>query len=282
MCRLFGLSAAPHRVEARFWLLDAPDSLVVQSRRNPDGTGLGYFDAAGRAVVEKEPVAAYADPAFAREARHVESATFVTHVRHASTGGLTVANTHPFAMEGRLMAHNGALGGLPALEAEVGARMRLVAGDTDSERMFALITARIDEHGDDVGAGIASAAGWIAEHLPVYALNLIVIEPAGLWALRYPETHRLYVLERPAGGTHGGRPLHGSSPTLRVHSEHLARHPSVVVASEPLDEHPGWRLLDPGELLRVDADLRVTSRIALPDPPARPMPVSYLHAPPAR
>lgn len=277
MCRLFGLSAAPHRVEARFWLLDAPDSLVVQSRRNPDGTGLGYFDADGRAVVDKAPVAAYADPAFAREAKRVVSATFVTHVRLASTGGLTAANTHPFAMEGRIMAHNGALGDLPALEAEAGARMRLVAGETDSERMFALITARIDDHDGDVGAGIASAARWIAARLPVYALNLIVIEPAGLWALRYPQTHRLYVLERPAGGTHGGRPLHGSSATLRVHSEHLARHPSVVVASEPLDEHPDWRPLDPGELLHVAADLRVTSRIALPDPPARPMRVSYLH-----
>ena len=68
MCRLFGLSAAPHRVQARFWLLEAPDSLVAQSHRNPDGTGLGYFGAGGQPVVEKEPVAAYDDRAFAREA----------------------------------------------------------------------------------------------------------------------------------------------------------------------------------------------------------------------
>ncbi|EUA50566.1 glutamine amidotransferase domain protein [Mycobacterium xenopi 3993] len=26
---------------ATFWLLDAPDNLAAQSRRNPDGTGLG-------------------------------------------------------------------------------------------------------------------------------------------------------------------------------------------------------------------------------------------------
>jgi predicted glutamine amidotransferase len=277
VCRLFGLSAAPHRVQARFWLLEAPDSLVEQSHRNPDGTGLGYFRPDRTPVVEKEPVAAYADSAFASEARHVSSTTFITHVRHASTGGLTERNTHPFAMGGRIMAHNGAFGELPALEAELGDGMRLVHGDTDSERMFALIATRTDGNGGDVGAGIAAAADWIAGHLPVYALNLIVITPAELWALRYPETHELYVLEREAGGTHGARSLHATSATLRVHSEPLARNPSVVVASEPLDEHPGWRLLDPGELLHVGADLRVTSTIALPQPPARPMQVSYLH-----
>ncbi len=43
MCRLFGLSAGQRRVQATFWLLDAPDSLAVQSRREPHGTGLGIF-----------------------------------------------------------------------------------------------------------------------------------------------------------------------------------------------------------------------------------------------
>src|SRR5262249_37580101 len=47
MCRLFGMSAAPRRVRATFWLLDAADSLAVQSRREPDGVGLGVFDADG-------------------------------------------------------------------------------------------------------------------------------------------------------------------------------------------------------------------------------------------
>jgi hypothetical protein len=51
MCRLFGLSAAPRRVTATFWLLDAPDSLAVQSRREPDGVGLGVFEPDGTALV---------------------------------------------------------------------------------------------------------------------------------------------------------------------------------------------------------------------------------------
>ncbi|CAN5548014.1 hypothetical protein BH24ACT4_BH24ACT4_14630 [soil metagenome] len=56
---------------------------------------------------------------------------------------------------------------------------------------------------------------------------------------------------------------------MEVASDHLLDHPSVVVASEPMDDHPGWRLMDSGELLHVDADLGVTSSVILPDPPAR-------------
>ena len=59
MCRLFGLHAGEDPVSATFCLLDAPDSLAEQSRRNPDGTGIGTFNAAGEPVVEKQPMAAW-------------------------------------------------------------------------------------------------------------------------------------------------------------------------------------------------------------------------------
>src|SRR2546430_6792314 len=162
MCRLFGLSAAPRRVRATFWLLDASDSLAKQSRHEPDGTGLGTFTADGSPRVDKQPLAAYQDAEFAHEARERESATFVAHIRYASTGGLATANTHPFVQHGRLFAHNGVLGELPRLEAALGDYRDLVAGDTDSERFFALITRHVDEHAGDVTAGITAAARWVA------------------------------------------------------------------------------------------------------------------------
>src|SRR3978361_398419 len=107
MCRLFGLSGGTHRVRATFWLLEAPDSLSRQSRRDPDGTGLGVYDASGAPRVMRHPIPAYRDRAFAEEAREVRSRTFIAHVRYASNGGLTVENTHPFMLDGRLFAHNG-------------------------------------------------------------------------------------------------------------------------------------------------------------------------------
>jgi len=276
MCRLFGLSASPERVHASFWLLDAPDSLVSQSHRNPDGTGLSFFDADGAPVLDKEPLAAFADEAFSREARHVSSITFVSHIRFATTGECTVENTHPYAMDRRIFAHNGVLGGLEQLEAELGDELSLVHGQTDSERYFALVTKEIRANGGDVGAGIAAAAGWIAANLPVYSINCVLATEHELWAFRYPETHRLFVLERPAGGHREDEALRHESAELRVHSDHLADHPAVVVASEPLDDNPEWRLLEPGELVHVGPDLDVSSRIAVENPPAH---VLQLHHP---
>ncbi|CAO5258961.1 class II glutamine amidotransferase [Frankia sp. AgKG'84/4] len=278
MCRLFGLTSAPRTTQATFWLLDAPDSLDVQSYRNPDGTGLGYFDADGRAELFREPIAAWEDRRFAAEARTASSRTFLAHVRHASTGEVSPRNTHPFLHDGRLFAHNGVLEGLDALERHLGDAMSQVAGDTDSERLFALVSREIDAAGGDIGRGITAATRWVAANLPIYSINLLLITPTDLWALRYPEINELHLLRRPAGGRHGGRPLHHSDAAgaTRVHVPALAAAPAVVVASEPMDEHPDWRPLASGELIHVAPGGTVRSVLALPDPPAHPLTLADL------
>ena len=271
------MSGGRERVQATFWLLEAPDSLAQQSRREPDGTGLGTFDPDGNPIVSKQPLAAYEDEEFAREAREVSSRTFVAHVRYASTGAVRPENTHPFVQRGRLFAHNGVIENLDRLDDELGDARSLVAGETDSERFFALITREIERDGD-VGAAIARAAGWIAENLPVFALNVILITATELWALRYPDVHELFVLERAAGGPTGARHLDHASRrgSVRVRSGDLATRPAVVVASEPMDEDPGWHALRSGELLHVGPDLRVTISWALERPPAHQLTLNDL------
>jgi predicted glutamine amidotransferase len=298
MCRLLGLTAGREPISASFWLLDAPDSLEVQSRRNADGSGIGFFDASGTPVLDKQPEAAYQDKEFTREAKQARSPVFVAHVRWASVGGRTVQNTHPFAMQGRIMAHNGGLGDVARLAEQLGSYRDLVLGETDSEHYFALITQQIDAHGGDVGAGIAAAAGWIAARLPVSSLNTVIAAPGELWALRYPGQHALHIIERPAGasvpaaaagggaaagaakaggtaasGTASAPGLHVRSATSSVHAPALQELPSVVVASEELDGERGWRMLAPGELVHVRPDLTVESAVVLPDPPAHLVPL---------
>jgi predicted glutamine amidotransferase len=273
MCRLFGMATGPCRAHATFWLLEAPDSLEEQSHRQPDGTGLGWFSEEGTPCVDKAPIAAFEDEAFARTARRVCSTSFVAHVRFASTGGLSPQNTHPFEQHGRLLAHNGVIGGLDALEAELGDYRSLVEGDTDSERFFALVTKHIDAAGGDVGEGIAAAAGWVATDIPIYAINVIVVQGPEVWALRYPEHNDLYILERSAGGPSGARRLDHSSASgrIRVRSGELSEEPAVVFATERMDDNPGWRNLEVGELVHVDARLQVESRIVLDQPPSHPL-----------
>ena len=277
MCRLFGMSGGRDPVRATFWLLEAPDSLAQQSRREPDGTGLGTFDASGRPIVSKQPLAAYEDRAFAQEAREVSSRTFVAHVRYASTGAISPENTHPFEQRGRLFAHNGVIGDPERIEPELGDAAGLVRGETDSERFFALITKESERDGD-IGQAIVRAAGWIAEHLPVFALNVILTTDSELWALRYPDVHELFVLERAAGGPTGQRHLEHASArgSMRVRAGDLATRAAVIVASERMDEDPGWRALASGELLHVDPDLGVTITKALNRAPAHQLTLADL------
>jgi len=262
------MSGGPHRVRSTFWLLDAPDSISAQSHRDPDGTGLGFFDRHEEPVVHRLPLPAYEDREFRWEARHVSSRTFIAHVRFASGSPVSLENTHPFEQHGRLFAHNGVLRGLDELEHELGGSMSLVAGQTDSERLFALITREIERADGDVERGIMSAVRWIADHLPVYALNFVLTTAAEVWALRYPETHRLFVLENATGSR-----LH--SGLMRVHMQDHTR--AVVVASEELDDDPGWRLLEPGELVRITPDLTVETSLAFPDAPAHLLTRADLH-----
>ena len=152
MCRLFGLHADRRVVTATFWLLEAPDNLVEQSKRNPDGTGLGVFEADGKPVLYKQPMAAWQDSQFATEAHELTGTTFIAHVRYSSSAALEVRNTHPFLQDDRIFAHNGVVDAPDVVDA----RLRelgvgdLVQGETDSERIFALITACIRRHDGDV------------------------------------------------------------------------------------------------------------------------------------
>ncbi|MCW2527991.1 MAG: putative glutamine amidotransferase domain protein [Pseudonocardiales bacterium] len=278
MCRLFGLHAGAAAVSATFWLLDAPDSLAAQSRRNPDGAGVGVFEPDGPPQVSKQPIAAWDDTDFASAARELTGTTFVAHVRHASTGADTMANTHPFEQAGRLFAHNGVVQGLDHLDArlmELGV-FNLVLGETDSERVFALITGETASHGGDVTAGLAAAIGWIGEHLPIYSVNMVLVTGSDLWALRYPATNELWVLQRPAGGAGDSLPLNARTERIHARSAGLAAQPSVVIASEPMDSDPGWRLLASGELLRVTRDLALVTSMPFPSQPAHQLSLSDL------
>src|SRR3954447_20131581 len=268
MCRLFGLHGGRQRVRSCFWLLDAPHSLAVQSRSQPDGYGIGTFAEDGTPAVDRGVAAAFKDEAFARQARQECSRTYVVHLRYASSGPVALRNSHPFLQEGRLLAHNGVFEDLPALDAHLDGDRALVHGDTDSERFFALVTRETRRAGGDLRAGITAAVAWIAEHLPLYSLNVVLTTPDELWALRYPDTNELWILERRAGGPHGCPHLDETSEggPLRVRSDPLAACDSVVVAPEPMDEHPDWRLLESRELVRVGTHLRAESAIVAARP----------------
>ena len=257
MCRLFGMNAGDHEAHVSYWLLDARDSILAESHRNPDGTGIGWFGRDGLPHIQKQPKPAFDDPQFRQEATSVRANTLVTHVRAATAGQDTLVNTHPFLIDGLIVAHNGGFGDLSVVDRELGPYRKHVQGDTDSERYAALIAKFADDHGD-VGQGMVAAANWLADTVPMYSLNCVVATAGNLWALRYPDQRALHITRRSAD-------FSGDSGV----THHEVRGPEVVlVASERLDGAADWRMLDPGELVHIGPDLQVTSRVAVDHPPA--------------
>ena len=279
MCRLFGMTGGTREVQATFWLLDAPISFLLQSESQPDGVGLGTFTADGQPSVWRKPVAAARSETFIMGAREVRSRTILSHIRHASQGIASMENTHPFEMNGRVMAHNGIVGGLEEIRSRLGPYAELVHGTTDSELWFALVTKHIEENGGDIGAGITAAAREFAAELPLYSLNMLLTTPTDLWALRYPESNELWILENTLGGMHMDDGLETvRSATMRVQSGAFSFVPATVIASEKMDSSPGWRMVESGELIHVDPDLQVTSTMAVTDPPAHMIDLDALSA----
>lgn len=270
MCRLFALHAGRRDVRARFWLLEAPTSLAVQSEVNADGFGLASLSAEQALLLIRNPVQASADRLYQGFARNTQACQFLVHLRYANTGTTSLANTHPFLQDGRVFAHNGVVGDLERLEARLGEHRAMVTGDTDSERAFALITLCIRAAGGDVRAGIAAAVRELAEEYELYSINFLLGEVGHLWAFRYPEHNPLFTLEKAAdpSGELVERDAHG---TLRMQAERGGDQRIVVIASERMDADPGWEAVAAGELVHVGPDLRVDRETLLTEPPRHQM-----------
>ena len=104
MCRLFGMSGGTREVQATFWLLDAPSSLLLQSESQPDGVGLGTLRRRRRrprstASPSRRTAARRSSPARTTSARGRSSRTSAT--RPAAEP--SIENTHPFEQHGRLL-----------------------------------------------------------------------------------------------------------------------------------------------------------------------------------
>lgn len=144
MCELFGFSSLlPTR--ATFSLRSFADRGGFTSA-SVDGWGLAFLD--GRdARLYKEPAPA-ADSCWLRfiEQRRIASRLMISHIRRATRGAKTHANTQPFQRElgGRthVFAHNGVLDGIDQKFAGAARRFGPV-GETDSEIAFCILLERL-------------------------------------------------------------------------------------------------------------------------------------------
>lgn len=255
MCRLLGVvTSRPAPLER----LLAGDLAAFRrlADEHGDGWGLAYHPAAGAGgpgepaapVVRKAPGHALSGTGFDDAVRGAETAAALVHLRKASVGmPLTPANTHPFAADGVALAHNGWFAPRSAVDPLAERTGYACAGDTDSERYFALVLAGLRAGPGRAAphlalAGAAAEIGAVAE---VESLNALLLTPDALYAFaRYEPS---VVLARG-----GDADSYGMAYRADTTPDGAWR---VVVASNGWEQpSPDWRPLPNGGVLEVRRD----------------------------
>ncbi len=144
MCELFCLSShLPTRATLSLHTFAQHGGYIGHA---VDGWGLASYD--GRDVrLYKEPEPA-GDSSWLTfiEKRRIPSRLLISHIRHATQGGISYANTQPFVRElgghVHVFAHNGRLDGIETRHTGECQRFRPL-GETDSEIAFCVLLERL-------------------------------------------------------------------------------------------------------------------------------------------
>jgi glutamine amidotransferase len=206
-------------------LIDPPHSLFRQSwepRRqvngvvNADGFGVGWFtDGDPEPARYRQAGPIWADPSFPGLARVVRSGAVLAALRDATVGSATGTEAAaPYGADGWLFSHNGAIDGYPHSMAKLAETVPAVdllelEARTDSAFVWALIRTRVRD-----GAAMAEAVSSVIADVTAEAgarLNLLLTDGATIVAS-----------------------VVGDSLSTLIGTG------SVVVASEPYDDSPGW------------------------------------------
>jgi transglutaminase-like putative cysteine protease/predicted glutamine amidotransferase len=227
----------------------------------PDGWGLGYYPGGEpSATVLKEPAPPHGSirSELVKAWEHLESGLFVLHIRSATWGAISDANTQPFQRAwGRrdwLFAHSGSLRLRPALR---GTSPFEPVGSTDTELVFCEILNRAAERGwrslGEVPPQTLREWFWGLNELGNMTCLLTDGQDLAVYADRHEEGS-IYTWE--ALPPYDRLVFADRDLELDLARRGVKSRKGVVVASNPLSVNdevcPGlWRRLRPGHVLLV-------------------------------
>lgn len=259
MCELLGISSNEKISLAPYWqLFRKRGKKFREGVGNPDGWGIAAYPDGKGALIIKEaiPAATSKLSRFLSAYGLLTSKTIIAHVRKANRGAVRFSNSHPFSrvLGGRdyTFAHNGTVRKSRML---VGGRFSPL-GSTDSERLFCSILDHLDKEGirswsDRELYGLRDFLLTVnrrptKDGMKPNKINLLLSEGATL--ICYNDVfgkgtlHRLMIPccdNNRAGGATAGN----------VHSDNGKSGTSfIILATKPLDNDPGWKAMEPGEL----------------------------------
>lgn len=255
------------------------DLIDFETEEPPDAVGAGYVEN-GQALVRRRPGSA---PAVSNDlldlVSDVKATALLVHVRRATVGGFKDENTHPFRYRNWLFAHTGTLerfGDLrpSLLEGLPTFLQRMVAGETDSEHIFAVFLDELGQAGaieslhpdsDTLGRALVrtverveALAHEVGSRTPS-TLNIVATNGRGLVACKHGEgpglayaelgglsACSLHDLPEDAPETHAQRLPHRNMQAVALATRVK---PGAEIAFEPLSA---------GQVLAVGPDLRTS------------------------
>jgi predicted glutamine amidotransferase len=246
MCQLLGMNAnTPTDVMFSF------TGFATRAEEHKDGFGIAFFEGAGVRLMVDAQSARHSPVAEMVRRYPIRSQNIIAHIRKATQGQVTLANTHPFVRElwGRywVFAHNGDLKGFaPRLHGA----FRPV-GETDSERAFCWLMQELAKAHATVPT-IEELTATLRELTPLPAahgcFNFTLSNGQALWA--HCSTHLHHVARQ-----HPFARASLQDDEMAVDfAEHTAASDRVaVIVTEPLTKDEAWVAFAPGEL-RVFVD----------------------------
>ena len=230
-------------------------------RTPPDGWGLGYYPGGEpSATVLKEPAPPLGSirSELVKAWEHLESSLFLVHIRTATWGAATGANTQPFARTwGRrdwLFAHSGSLRERPAAQP---GRLFEPVGSTDTEAVLCELLNRVAAHGwSSLGeADPAELLRWFGGLNELGSLTSVLTDGHDLlvYADRDPQARGVWIWE--ALPPYARLALSDDDVVVDLARRGPKSRKGIVIASEPLqvdsDWQGTWRRIPPGHLLLV-------------------------------
>ncbi len=281
MCRFALYLGAEIRVSS---LISEPvNSIIHQSFHsheraeplNGDGFGLAWYP---RELDEDPAVFKSTTPAWSnRNLREIARVTrthcLLAHVRAATPGfPVTELNCHPFVHGQLTFMHNGDLGGFQALRRRLlmdlsDEAFAAIEGSTDSEHIFAILLDKLAAQvpSKQREERLARALEATIESVERLRLEVAPERPAFLNLVACDG--ECAVVTRYSSHDAAANSLYFSVGQMYVCDEGLCRMQdrgtaptAVIIASEPLDESDCWRPVEPGHLVVVTPDLKVSMR----------------------
>ncbi|HEX7625209.1 MAG TPA: class II glutamine amidotransferase, partial [Anaeromyxobacteraceae bacterium] len=244
----------------------------------PDGWGIGYYPGGEpSATVLKEPAPPNGSirSELVKAWEHLESSLFVVHIRTATWGAATDANTQPFSRAwGRrdwLFAHSGSLVDRPSLS---GRPLFEPVGSTDTEAILCDLLGRFADRGwSSLGeADPAVLLGWYQSLNQLGTLTSVLTDGLDLlvYSDRDPAARGVHVWD--VVPPYGSFRLSDRDLVVDLTARGVKSRRGVIIASEPMevasDAAGSWRPLPPGHMLIIrQGGVREVVQPLLQNPP---------------